>query len=64
MILSAGDIALGSSLVVREADSVGQALRVMANRRARVVAVVDDSGTPRGVLRDVDLLSRLAGHSE
>jgi hypothetical protein len=61
MIVSAGDMALGSSLVIREADSVLQALRVMAHGRARVVAVVDDSGTPRGVLRDVDLLPHLAG---
>jgi hypothetical protein len=64
MIMSAGDLALGSSLIVREADSVRQALRVMAHGRARVVAVVDDSGTPRGVVRDIDLLGHLAGQSE
>ncbi len=64
MAVPAGEIALGSSLVVREADSVRQALRVMAHGRASVAAVVDDSHTPRGVLRDVDLLRCLAGPAE
>jgi CBS-domain-containing membrane protein len=61
MAMPAGDMALGASLVVREADSAQQALRVMAHGRARVAAVVDDAGTPRGLLRDIDLLRYLAG---
>lgn len=64
MAMRVGEIAIGRSLIVRETDSAREALRVMANHRATVVAVVDDAGTPRGVLRDLDLLRLVAGQSE
>jgi hypothetical protein len=64
MAMPVGAIAIGPSLIVRETDSARHALRVMAHRRATVVAVVDDAGTPRGVLRDLDLLRLVAGQQE
>jgi CBS domain protein len=60
MALPVRELAIGSTLVVHEAEPWPQALRQMARRRAHVIAVVDDAWTPRGVLRDVDVLRLLA----
>jgi predicted transcriptional regulator len=61
MAMPVRELAFGASLVVHESDPWPTALRHMAHHRASFVAVVDDSGTPRGVLRDVDMLRLLAG---
>jgi hypothetical protein len=60
MALPVRELAFGSSLLVHEADPWPQALRHMAHHRASFVAVVDDSETPRGVLRDIDVLRLLS----
>jgi hypothetical protein len=59
-VRAVGDSAFGPELAVSETESPLQALRLMAHRHACFVAVVDASGTPRGVLRDVDALRAVA----
>jgi len=61
MALPVSELVFGTKkLAVLESDSAEYALRVMAHCRASVVAVVDDSGTPRGVLRDIEALRAMA----
>jgi CBS domain-containing protein len=64
MATPVGEIAFGPALTVRETDSARYALGLMAHRKANVVTVLDDLGTPRGVLRDADLLRSPALRSE
>jgi hypothetical protein len=56
----ARDLANGRALLVPETATVGSALRLMARRGARWLAVVDASGALRGALSDVAALSALA----
>jgi hypothetical protein len=48
------DFVVGASLAVREAETLRVALQRMVRQRARVVALVDDAGIIRGVLRDIE----------
>lgn len=55
----AGEIAVGASMLALESAPLAHALRVMARRGARSLALVDRSGVVRGVLSDVDALRAL-----
>jgi predicted transcriptional regulator len=55
-----GSRVFGTSLVVHEGTPWPQALRLMARRRGRVLAVTDDAGVVRGVLSDLDALRAMA----
>jgi hypothetical protein len=55
----AADLATGASLRVPETEPIGLALRLMARRGARVLALVDRAGIVQGVLFDVDGLRLL-----
>lgn len=50
------DLAVGHALTIGEGCSLREALEAMALRHARVLAVVDDDGTVRGVLTDIGAL--------
>jgi CBS domain-containing protein len=52
----AREVAAGASLLVLETEPLGRALRLMARRGARSVALVDPDGVLQGVLTDVDAL--------
>jgi hypothetical protein len=51
----------GSTLLVHEGTPWPQAVRLMARRRGRVLAITDESGVVRGVLSDLDALRAMAG---
>jgi hypothetical protein len=55
-----GACVFGAALVVPESTPWPQALRLMAHRRGRALAMTDESGTVRGVLRDLDALHAMA----
>jgi CBS-domain-containing membrane protein len=54
--LPAEALIFGRSLWVRDGTPVRAALRTMAARHSRVLALVDDQGRLRGLLHDVDAL--------
>ena len=56
----AGELAAEESLVALETETVGDALRLMARRGARSIALVDPSGLLRGIVCDVDALQAIA----
>jgi hypothetical protein len=56
MALPASALAVGETLLVHEAAPLRIALHTMAHRRARALALVDDSGTIRGTLTDLAAL--------
>ena len=56
----AREFVAGASLLVPEVEPLGRALRMMARRGARSLALVDPSGVLRGVLTDVDALHAAA----
>jgi predicted transcriptional regulator len=60
-LVMARHLGLRSALVLHESQPVGQALRAMAQRRARFVTLLDDEGTPRALLTDVEVLRALPG---
>jgi CBS domain-containing protein len=55
-ITPASDLVAGASLTVLETERLGHALRWMAGRGARSLALVDALGRFRGLLSDVDAL--------
>jgi CBS domain-containing protein len=59
-LAKASELVSGGSLLVREEESLGRSLRVMARRGARALALIEPSGVLQGVLRDVDALRALA----
>jgi CBS-domain-containing membrane protein len=60
-VTPARHLAFGPFLSVSESDPVGSALRIMAHRGARMLALVDSDGTMVGVLSDVDALRAFHG---
>ena len=60
VIARAADLAVGASLRVPETEPIGLAMRLMARRGARVLALVDPVGVVQGVLFDLDGLRLLA----
>jgi hypothetical protein len=50
----------GATLLVHEGTPWPQAARLMARLRGRAVAITDESGAVRGVLRDLDALRAMA----
>jgi hypothetical protein len=56
------EFAFGDTLVLSEAFRWADALRFMAHKHTRFVALLDDGGTPEGLLRDLDGLRALAAH--
>lgn len=50
----------GSALVVHEGTPWPQAVRLMAHRRGRVLAITDESGIVRSVWSDLDALRAMA----
>jgi hypothetical protein len=59
--LPVGARLFGTTLLVHESTPWLQAVRLMARRRGRVLAITDDSGVVRGVLSDLDALRAIAG---
>jgi CBS domain-containing protein len=59
----AADLMVDSSLTVHETMSLRAALELMVHHRARVVALVDDEGTVRGLLTDIEALRASRGES-
>ena len=55
----ARDLVFGRFLAVRVSDPLPVALRLMAHRGARAVALVDAEGVLQGVLSDIDALRAL-----
>ena len=58
-ITPAEDLVFGRFLRVSVSDPLPTALRLMAHRGARAVALVDDAGVLQGVLSDIDALRSL-----
>lgn len=58
--LLAGDLATGRALFVEETTPIGEAVRTMAARGARSLALIGDDGAVRGVLSDIAALAELA----
>jgi hypothetical protein len=55
-----GACVFGAALRVHEGTPWPQALRLMARRRGRALAIADASGAVRGVLHDLDALRAMA----
>jgi hypothetical protein len=58
-----GACLFGTTLLVHEGTPWPQAVRLMARRRGRILAITDESGVVRGVLTDLDALRAMAALS-
>jgi len=57
--IPARDLTSGTVLAIHECTTVRAALRLMAHRSTRVLALVDDEGVLRGALSDIEALGAL-----